>query len=152
MAESKYGPGAVSVTPINVGVGVTDLNPRRTLMAIPLQLDGPIRPAVLPDDLSKSLSGVFDYAKPKVQVDIDTGEGKSKKTTIEFKDLASFKPEEIVKRDKVLQTFATQEEAVDKLIQLVRKSKNFRNLLNSEDGNGKEEMVEALKTLLQKLA
>jgi hypothetical protein len=151
MAKSKYGVGAVSIPGINPEIGVTDLNPTKMLIPVPLQKEGPVDPEIVPEEYSGSLSGLFKFAQPQVEVELETGDedDPSENVTVEFNELKDFQPKSIVERIPLLSNLTNQEEIIQKLVKLVNKNKKFNEILS--DPEKKESLIQVLHSIVEEL-
>lgn len=151
MPKSKHGIGAVSIPGIKPEIGVTDLNPTKMLVPVALQSEGPVEPELVPPEYSSSLSGLFKYAQPSVELELDTGDEDDPSENVEvgFQDLKSFQPKEIIERIPLLKGLAEQEDIIQNLVKLSNKNKRFKQLLQNPEQ--KEALIQILQSVLDEL-
>ena len=144
-------PGPIGIQDIEVEQGFTMLKTNRTLLVCNLQKEGPFDPEVLPEENTASLTKIFEYAKPQVQVTLDTGneENREKEETIKFKELKDFRPEELTKSVPILQNLSAKEKRFQKLVDEIDKNKKLQALIT--DPEKRAAFLDILKSVQEEL-
>lgn len=145
-------PGPIGIQDIDVEASFTMLTTNRTLLVTSLQKDGPFDPEVVPDEYTGSLTKLFEYGKPKVEVTIETGDedNPTSDEVVEFKALKDFRPEEMAKRIPALQKLTEQEKRYQKLVDEIERSKKLQEII--ADPGKKEAFLDILQSIREELA
>jgi len=152
MIMSKYNDiGAVSIPGITPEIGVTDLNPGKMLLVTSLNAEGPDEPTLVPYKHTGSLKKVFAYAKPSIEVDLDTGDedDPTEEIKVNFEKLTDFKPDEITKQIPLLKRLSLQGDTMDKLLSEIMKNIKLQRVLGDTDQ--RLALIEALQSIINEL-
>ena len=142
--------GAQSQDVIKAKVGMTFLNPNRTLLMLELQgEDSPTDPddMIVNDKATYSIDRMFKELKPKVEVTLSTGEKENPLEDVEinFKGLKNFEPDDIVDNVPLLKKMKDQQNLIGRLEQLLQEGA-FKKIM--EDGTKKESLVGFLRSII----
>lgn len=142
--------GAQSQDGINAKVGMTFLNPNRTLLMMALQGDdSPSDPdeMVVSGEATYSIDKMFKSMKPGVEVSLSTGDAKNPLEDVEIKytSIKSFDPEDVVDRVPLLRAMKDKQSLIGRLEQLLQEGA-FRKIL--EDGTKKEALIGFLHSVI----
>lgn len=144
--------GAISLPGIVPEIGVTFINPNKILLLASLLEEGPFEPEVVPKEAVGSLAKLFNHFKPGFEIPLETNaDGEEEDVVVQFDNLKAFRPDDLTKRIPLLQKLALKEEAIDKLLVQVIKSKKFRAILNDAQGEKKQALINVLKSVLAEL-
>lgn len=135
MAEIDFDiPGPIGIQDIDVQQSFTKLKTNRTLLVCNLQKEGPYDPEIVPEEYTVSLSKLFEYGKPKVEVTIETGneDDPTADVAVEYKSLKDFRPEEIAKRTPAIQKLSEKEKRYQKLVDEIERSKKLQEIIGDE--------------------
>lgn len=153
---SKYDQiGAVSIPGITPDIGVTDLNPTKMLLVTPLRDedddDAPQEPTIVPDQHTGSLKKIFDYAKPSIEEELDTGdeEDPTIEVQVEFNKLTDFQPDKIVEQIPLLKRLNLQEDTTEALLTAIQKNKKLMTALGEKDL--REAFIDVLQSIIDEL-
>lgn len=128
-------PGPIGIQDIEVGQSFTAIKTNRTLMVCNLQKEGPYEPEEVPQEYTVSLTKLFEYGKPSVEVNLETGDddnpGADEK--IEYKALKDFRPEEVAKRSPTIQKLAAQEKRYQKMVDEIERSQRLKDIIGDDE-------------------
>jgi predicted component of type VI protein secretion system len=145
-------PGPIGIQDIEVEQGLTQIITNRTLLVCSLQKDGPFEPEEIPQHYTKSLTRLFEYGKPEVEVNIETGDedNPTEYVTINYDTLRSFRPEEVAKRVPIIQVLSDQEKRYQRLVDEIERSKKLQDIIADE--SKKAAFIALLESVREELA
>jgi Type VI secretion system, VipA, VC_A0107 or Hcp2 len=128
-------PGPIGIQDITVEQSFTKINTNRTLVLASLHAEGPYDPEVLPDEHTISLSKLFEFAKPSVAVELETGDedNPTQEITIAYHNLKSFRPDDLEKRIPVLQKQRALEDRFQRIKAELERSKRLQEIIRDPD-------------------
>lgn len=144
-------PGPIGIQDIDVQQSFTKLKTNRTLMVCNLQKEGPYEPEIIPEEYTVSLSKMFEYGKPKVDVTIETGDedNPTADISVPYKSLKDFRPEEIAKSQPILQKLTDQEKRYQKMVEEIERSKRLQEIIGDE--SKKQAFLDILLSIREEL-
>ena len=145
-------PGPIGIQDIDVQQSFTKINTNRTLLVASLHAQGPYDPELVPDDYTVSLTKLFEYAKPKIEVELETGDENQPTQEIQvgYDSLKSFRPDDLEKRISILQKQRAQETRFQKIIAELERSKRLQEII--KDPEKKAAFLDILKSIQEELA
>jgi hypothetical protein len=152
MAEIDFDiPGPIGIQDIDVRQSFTKLNTNRTLMVACLNLEGPYEPEVVPDEATGSITKLFSYAKPNVDVELETGneDDPSQELNVQFDNLSAFQPQAISKRIPLLQKLQAQEDSIKDILKAFENSEKLKKI--AKDPDQKAALLDIIKTIKAEL-
>ncbi|WP_207431291.1 type VI secretion system contractile sheath small subunit [Sabulibacter ruber] len=144
-------PGPIGIQAIEVEQSFTKINTNRTLVLTSLHSEGPYDPEVLPEEATVSLSKVFDFAKPSVEVELETGdeEEPTQEIKISYTNLKSFRPDDLEKRIPILQKQRAQEDRFQRIKAELERSKRLQEII--KDPEKKAAFLDILRSIQEEL-
>jgi hypothetical protein len=144
-------PGPIGIQDITVEQSFTKINTNRTLVLTSLHSEGPYDPDVVPDDFTTSLTKVFDYGKPAVDVELETGdeENPTQEIKISYANLKSFRPDDLEKRIPILQKQRAQEDRFQRIKAELERSKRLQEII--KDPDKKAAFLDILESIREEL-
>lgn len=144
-------PGPIGIQDIEVEQSFTKINTNRTVIVTSLNSEGPYEPEVVPDDHTTSLSKLFEFAKPEVKVELETGEedNSTQEVTINFDSLKSFRSDDLEKRITILQKQRVQENRYLKIMAELERSKRLPEII--KDPEKKAAFLDILESIREEL-
>jgi predicted component of type VI protein secretion system len=140
--------GAQSQDGIMARVGMTFLNPNRTILMLPLQEHCPTDDEmVVQGEATYSIDRMFKALQPAVNVTLLTGDDSfpMENVDIEFKSMKNFEPDDIVDRLPTLRKMKDQQSLINRLEQLLQEG-SFKKIM--EDGTKKAALLGFLKSII----
>ena len=135
-AEVDYDiPGPIGIQDIEVEQSFTKINTNRILMLTSLHAEGPYDPEVVPDENTVSLTKLFEFAKPSVEVELETGDedNPTQDITINYNNLKAFRPDDLEKRIPILQRLRAQENRFQQIKAELERSKRLQEIIKDPD-------------------
>jgi hypothetical protein len=128
-------PGPISIPGIEVEQGFTQINTNQTLMLTSLQAEGPYETEIMPGEHTVSLTKIFEFAKPSVEVELETGEedNPTQEIKINYPNLKSFRPDDLEKRVLILQKLRAREDRFQRIKAELERSKRLQEILKDPD-------------------
>lgn len=149
MSLRKKNVGAQSQDGINARVGITFLDPDRTMMILPLQEDPPMDPdeMVVDGPATYSIGNMFKALKPSVELSLETGDPNNpfEEATIEFTTIKSFEPDEIMKSNPTLRSIEEKKDLIYRIEQLMEQE-SFQNMM--KDPEKKQSLIGFLRSVI----
>lgn len=144
-------PGPIGIQDIEVEQSFTRINTNRTLVVASLNAEGPYDPEVVPDDYTGSLGKLFEYAKPGVEVELETGDEDhpTQEIKITYDSLKAFRPDDLEKRISILQRQRAQENRFQRIKAELERSKRLQEII--KDPDKKAAFLDILETILEEL-
>jgi len=144
-------PGPIGIQDIEVEQSFTKINTNRTLVVASLQAEGPYDPEVLPDEATVSLTKLFEFAKPSVEVELETGDedNPTQEIKISYTNLKSFRPDDLEKRIGILQKQRAQEDRLQRIIAELERSKRLQEII--KDPDKKAAFLDILQSIQEEL-
>lgn len=145
------GVGAIAIDGIEVETGFTKIPANRTLFVTSLEEEGSAVPTIIPKEHSGSLKALFNYAQPKVRVELELGDeaGTLQEEEIKFEDLASFRVDKITERVEALNQLDQKEKSIQKLMDEVNRNKMLQRVL--ADPAKRKSLLDFLQTVSQEI-
>jgi predicted component of type VI protein secretion system len=140
--------GAQSQDGINARVGMTFLNPNRTILMLPLQEHCPTDDdMVVEGEATYSIDRMFKAMKPSVNVTLLTGDDAMpmENMDVEFNSMKNFEPDDIIDRIPTLRKMKDQQSLINRVEQLMQEG-SFKKIM--EDGTKKQALVNFLKSII----
>jgi hypothetical protein len=144
-------PGPIGIQDITVEQSFTKINTNRTLVLGSLQAEGPYDPEVVPDEYTVSLTKLFEYAKPSVEVELETGDedNPTQQVTIAFNNLKALRPDDLEKRLPILQKQKAQEDRFQRIKAELERSKRLQEIIRDPDK--REAFLDILRSIQEEL-
>lgn len=144
-------PGPIGIQDIEVEQSFTRINTNRTLIVASLHGEGPYEPEQVPDDYTVSLAKLFEYAKPNITVELETGDedNPTQEVQIQYDSLKSFQPDGLEKRISILQKQRAQENRLTRIKAELERSKRLQDIL--QDPEKKAAFLDILRSILEEL-
>jgi len=144
-------PGPIGIQDIEVEQSFTKINTNRTLVLTSLQAEGPYDPETLPDEATVSLTKLFDFAKPSVEVELETGDedNPTQEIKISYQNLKSFRPDDLEKRIGILQKQRAQEDRLQRINAELERSKRLQEII--KDPDKKAAFLDILRSIQEEL-
>jgi hypothetical protein len=114
-----------------VNEGIAEIPQNKTLFIEKLTDDPPLSPDIVPD--LKNIKEVFDYYKPKKELEFDTADGASVNEVISFSSLADFGKQGIVGQSAYLNELNAQCEDLQKFVRQLKSNKILKSMLENKD-------------------
>jgi predicted component of type VI protein secretion system len=144
-------PGPIGIQDITVEQSFTKINTNRTLVLASLQAEGPYDPDVVPDDFTASLTKIFEYGKPAVEVELESGaeDHPTQEIKISYTNLKSFRPDDLEKRIPLLQKQRAQEDRFQRIKAELERSKRLQEII--KDPGKKAAFLDILESIREEL-
>jgi hypothetical protein len=147
MALEKYTIGG-NVLETETFEAFADIPQNRVLLAEKLTAEASMKPDIVQG--LTTVEEVFEYFKPKIEVEFETEEGISRKETFGFKNLGDFGVKGITSQSKMLQDLTMKRAQYQKIIRQLKTNKLLKQAL--ADKNNKENIIQALQALIMELS
>ena len=135
------------VQEVEVMESVLEFPQNRALITEQLTAEGPSKPEIVSG--LKTVDEVFEYYKPKVEVDFENNEGVTKKETLSFSNLGDFGVKGITAQSEFLKALSVQKEEYQKIIKQLKGNKQLKQVLS--DVELKQAMLNSIHALLKEL-
>ena len=112
--------------------GIADIPQNKTLLIERLTDEPPLAPLVIPD--LKNPADVFNFFKPSKKVEFNTEDGAGKTETLEFRSLADFGKQGIIRQSVFLNELNQQNEDLQEFMRQLKSNKILKTLLESKEG------------------
>jgi predicted component of type VI protein secretion system len=144
-------PGPIGIQDIEVEQSFTKINTNRTLVLASLQAEGPYDPETLPDEATVSLTKLFEFAKPSVEVELETGDedNPTQEIKIAYPNLKAFRPDDLEKRISILQKQRAQEDRLQRINAELERSKRLQEII--KDPDKKAAFLDILRSIQEEL-
>jgi hypothetical protein len=144
-------PGPIGIQDIEVEQSFTKINTNRTLVLASLQAEGPYDPETLPDEATASLTKLFEFAKPSVEVELETGDedNPTQEIKISYQNLKAFRPDDLEKRISILQKQRAQEDRLLRINAELERSKRLQEII--KDPDKKAAFLDILRSIQEEL-
>jgi len=142
----EYGLGGQEV-PLDASEAIADIPMNRTLMIEKLTADPPVKPEVVHG--LKTVEDVFEYFKPKVEVDFQKEDGSFLKEELRFGNLGDFGTKGVTTQSAFLNDLLRQKEDYATLIKQLKSNKLLQMAI--ENPENKQAFISALQSLLQEI-
>lgn len=146
MAIEKYSIGG-QVLETEAFEAFADIPQNRVLLAEKLTTTPSMKPEVV-EGLT-TIEQVFEYFKPKAEVQFETEEGTQRKEIFGFKNLGDFGIKGITPQSTLLNDLTMKREQYQKITRQLKTNKLLRQAL--ADKSNKESIINALKALIMEL-
>lgn len=146
MATGQPGIGG-NIQPTETAIAIADIPSTRTLMAIKLTPDTPLKPEI--KEGLTDISQVFEYYKPSIEMEFESEQGTMRKETLRFNGLSNFGVKGITSQSSFLNELNMKKEQYQKIIRQLKTNKLLQQVLT--DKNSKQHLIQALHVLIQKL-
>ncbi|MBD0332193.1 MAG: hypothetical protein ICV66_06020 [Chitinophagaceae bacterium] len=146
MALEKYSIGG-TVQETEAFEAFADIPQNRVLLAEKLTADPPIKPEII--EGLNNVEQVFEYFKPKINVELETEEGTQRQETFSFKGLSDFGVKGITAQSNLLNELTLKKEQYQKIIRQLKMNKLLKQALTDE--RSKESLVMVLSALIMEL-
>jgi hypothetical protein len=144
-------PGPIGIQDIEAEQGFTKINTNRTLILTSANMEGPYEPEVIPEEHTCSLAKLMEYARPQVNVPLETGDedNPSQEVNIRFDSLKSFKVADLEKRIVILQKQHDEEKRYLKIRAELERSVQLRKII--ADPEKKAAFLDILESIREEL-
>jgi hypothetical protein len=144
-------PGPIGIQDIEVEQQFTRINTNRTLIVASLNSEGPFDPEILSEENTSSLSKLFEFAKPNVTVELETGneENPVQEQAVNYSSLKDFRADELEKRIPILQKQRSQEARLLKIMAEFERSKRLQDIV--KDPHKKAGFLDILESIREEL-
>ena len=132
---------------IEVSEGIADIPQNKTLLLEQLTDDPPVTPNIVPG--LKNITEVFDFFKPKKEVEFETGEGSSVSEGLHFHGLADFGKKGIIQQSAYLKQLNQQAEDLQKFTLQLKSNKILKTALENKEA--KAAYLAAIQALILEL-
>ena len=146
MSMYNYGIGGNEVK-VDASEAVADIANNKTLLALKLTENDPVRPAAVYD--LRTVEDVFSHFKPESSVEFETSDGTSKSEKFQFANLGDFGVKKIVENSVFLTNLNTEVDQYTKISKQFKTNKVLNGLV--ENPETKRALAEALTALLHEL-
>jgi hypothetical protein len=141
-----YGIGGTEVKG-DASEAVSEIPQNRTLMIEKLTGDPPFKPQIV-EGLT-TIDDVFNHFKPKIGVDFEDVNGRSKEEKINFSNLSDFGIKGIVAQSTTLQDLTAQKEQYFKIVKQLKSNKLLRKAL--EDPESRKALLNAIYAMSKEI-
>ncbi|MCB0657856.1 MAG: type VI secretion system contractile sheath small subunit [Saprospiraceae bacterium] len=149
MSLRRKNVGAQGQDGIDAQVGITFLDPDRTMMILPLQQDPPSDPEemIIEGSATYSINNMFKSLKPSVELSLETGDAKNpfEEANIQFTSIKSFEPDEIMKSNATLRSIEEKRDLINRIEQLMHQE-SFQNMM--KDPEKKQSLIDFLRSVI----
>jgi hypothetical protein len=146
MAIEKYSIGG-TVLENETYEAFADIPQNRVLLAEKLTAEPSLKPEIA-EGLT-TIEQVFEYFKPKMEVEFETEEGTSRKEIFGFSNLGDFGIKGITPQSPLLNDLTMKREQYQKIIKQLKSNKLLKQAI--ADKNNKENIITALQALIAEL-
>lgn len=145
-------PGPIGIQDIEVEQQFTRINTNRTLIVASLNSEGPFDPEIVPEEKTSSLGKLFEFAKPNITVELETGneENPVQELAVNYTSLKDFRADELEKRIPMLQKQRSQEARLLKIMAELERSKRLKDIIKDpEKRSGFLDILESIREELE---
>jgi hypothetical protein len=135
------------VLPVNTSDAIIEFPQNRTLIVEQLTSEPPAKAEIVKD--CRSMGDVFEYYKPKVNVEFEDMDGQPKKEDLDFKELKDFEAKNIVKNSSFLNDLDSKKGIYNDIDKQLRKNKVLRDALANPDS--RQALITAMQSMLKEL-
>ncbi len=146
MAMYNYGIGGNEVK-LDASEGIADIPSNRTLLVQKLTEDDPTAPEAVYG--LKTVDEVFQKFQPKVNVELETASGETRKETLAFEKLSDFNADQIIRQSPFLNALELRQEQYTKMARQLSSNKVLQKALSDE--STRVAVLQAIEEALKEL-
>lgn len=146
MAFMEYEVGGNEVK-IDASEAIANIPENRTLLVEKLTAEEPVSPEKA--EGLNSVEEVFDFFKPNIDIEFETGDGQPVKENFRFKNVGDFSVENLTDQSKFLKELDVEGQSYEKMIKQLRSNKVLQRALETPEA--KKALIEALTQLTSEL-
>jgi hypothetical protein len=146
MSMYNYGIGGNEVK-LDASEAIADIPSNRTLLVQKLTEDDPASPEAVYG--LKTIDEVFQKFQPKVNVELETASGETKKETLAFNKLSDFNADQLIRQSPFLNELELRQEQYTKMARQLSSNKVLQKALGDEAT--RLAVIQAIEQALQEL-
>jgi len=144
--------------PGDANEAIQEISQNKTLLVQKLTADPPVKPEIVKTNFDESkgdkvdittIDKVFEYFKPKVEVEFENSEGETSNEKLTFSNLGDFGKKGITNQSKYLNDLHNEQDQYLKMIKQLKSNKILNKALGDPDA--KAAIIKSIESLLAEL-